>query len=136
MRIKKVTAIFLCLFTIVALAACNGNSASGFTGVEHSNRPTDNPTSTPGETPPDIQISMPDYTDGEMTAEKQGDVTGITITNANEGYFKEYIQALKADGWNVEEAANNFYIAGKGNWAVALTYTDNTAAIMICPVSD
>jgi hypothetical protein len=79
---------------------------------------------------------MPEYTDGEMTVEKQGDVTGITITNANEGYFKEYIQALKADGWNVEEAANNFYIAGKGNWAVALTYTDNTAAIMICPVSD
>ena len=140
MRMKKVTAAFLCLFAIVTLAACNGKSASSFTGVDHSNRPTNDPTRTPRETPQtpadDLQISMPEYADGEMTVEKQGDVTGIVIMNTGEGYFKEYLQALKADGWNIEEAANNFYMAGKGNWAVALTFTDNTAMIMICPVTD
>ena len=140
MRIKKVTTIFLCLFALVLLASCKGNSASGFTGVDHSSRPTNDPTSTPADTsqtpPDDIQIGMPEYSDGVMTVEREGNVTGITITNAREGYFKEYIQALKADGWSVEEAANNFYMASINNWIVTLIYADNAAVIMICPVAD
>ena len=49
---------------------------------------------------------------------------------------REDIQALKADGWSVEEAADNFYMAGMGNWAVTLIYADNAAVIVICSVAD
>ena len=43
MRIKKVTAIFLCLFTIMVFTACNGNAASGFVGGGQSPETTQPP---------------------------------------------------------------------------------------------
>ena len=137
----------LCL--LLVLSACSGNGG-GFTGIDHSSRPTSDPAETPGEssqTPdPDPHDPnggewtdiIPVYSDGDMTVEINGAVVGIAVLKTNEGYFTGYVNTLKADGWDVEEApgASNFYIAGKGKWAVSLIYADSTAAILLCPVVD
>ena len=73
---KKVIALVLCFLIVFSLlTACGGNSSIDFTGVDHSYRPTENPAD-PSQPPPDFtQSGMPDYTNSDITVERNGGTT-------------------------------------------------------------
>jgi len=112
-------------------------------GMPNDNGVSGSPSQTTGPISPEVPADgmpdgMPEYTDGEMTVESCGHVTGLFITSTSERYFHDYVNAIIRSEVAIEEVpgTDNMYLASISNWAVSLIFWDNNAFITICPVVD